>query len=94
MLLEKNVVVDVFWSITSQEREEALLPIKFPMYKGMMGWRVLLIKKSEQDKFTSNLTLGRLADLVGIQAHDWADLKILKFSTPVKAKIPQTKNCK
>lgn len=80
MLLEKNVVVDVFWSITSKEREEALLPIKFPIYKGMMGWRVLLINKNTQDKFSSNLTLGRLADLVGIQAHDWADLKILKFN--------------
>ena len=78
MLLEQNVVVDIIWSITSIEREKKLLPIRLPIYKEMMGWRVLLIRKGEQARYPINNTLEALRKMVAVQALDWADLNILQ----------------
>ena len=78
MLLQRNVVVDIFWSQTSVEREDKLLPVRFPIYKGMMGWRVLLIKKGNQNTFNGVQTIKSIRQLIAIQAHDWADYQILE----------------
>ena len=80
MLLQQNVVVDIFWSMTSVEREKALLAIKFPIYKGMMGWRVLLVKQDNDFVYSPDDPIAQLQQQVAIQAHDWADLKILQFN--------------
>ena len=32
--------VDVVWSMTSRQREQDLLPIRIPIDKGLLGWRI------------------------------------------------------
>ncbi len=53
--------VDVFWSMTSIEREQQLLPVRIPIDKGLYGWRLLLIARDRP------LPLPKLHDLRGLQ---------------------------
>lgn len=70
--------VDVFWSMTSVEREQYLLPVRIPIDKGLFGWRVFLMKAENQHLTESVLTAAQLKKLVLLQGHDWPDTKILQ----------------
>jgi hypothetical protein len=77
-LLEQDVVVNIQWTMTSAEREQNLLAIKFPIYQGYMGWRIFLIKKENKNLFHKDMSLNKLRQLVAVQAPDWADTQILR----------------
>lgn len=72
--------VDVYWSMTSVNREQLLQPIRIPLDKGLNGWRVMLVRKSQQDVFANIRSLEDLARYVLLQGHDWPDTSILKFN--------------
>lgn len=72
--------VDVYWSMTSVEREEQLLPIRIPLDKGLNGWRLLLIRAEQQTQLQQVHHLGQLRKLTFIQGHDWPDTKILQHN--------------
>lgn len=76
-LLEQRQGVDVVWSMTSREREAKLRPIRFPIDKGLIGWRVLLVREAQLPLF-HNMGLDLLRQLIAGQGHDWPDLQILK----------------
>lgn len=75
--LENNQGLDVVWTMTSAEREKSLLPIRIPLDKGMLGWRLLLIKASDAERFAKVRTLDQLKPLLATQGHDWPDTRIL-----------------
>ncbi|MCX4027144.1 transporter substrate-binding domain-containing protein [Spartinivicinus marinus] len=77
-LLELGKVVDVVWSMTSIDREKKLLPIRVPIYKGLIGWRLPLIREIDQRKFAAISHLGLLKPLYAGQGHDWPDTVILR----------------
>ncbi len=70
--------VDVFWSMTSIEREQYLLPVRIPIDKGLFGWRLLLTTEQNQHLTESVQTLAQLKKLLILQGHDWPDTQILK----------------
>jgi hypothetical protein len=70
--------VDVFWSMTSVERERYLLPVRIPIDKGLFGWRLLLTTAQNQHLTESITTLGQMKKLVFLQGYDWPDTKILQ----------------
>ncbi len=70
--------LDVAWSVTSREREQALRPIRIPIDRGLIGWRVLLIQKGSSLRFSDVKTAYDLSLLQGGQGHDWPDLRILR----------------
>ncbi len=72
--------VDVYWSMTSAEREKLLLPVRIPLDKGLNGWRLLLIRKGEQARFQHVQVLSQLKKFVLIQGHDWPDTAILQHN--------------
>lgn len=76
--LKKKQGIDVVWSMTSIQREQELLPIRIPIYKGLIGWRLLLIHQSNLDFFRSLTELEQLADKTAGQGHDWPDTTILQ----------------
>lgn len=51
-LLQANEL-DLIWSMTDQEREAQFLPIRIPLMQGLLGYRVLLIKKEDEARFAS-----------------------------------------
>lgn len=77
-LIQQSNVVNLFWTMTSKEREERLLPIRFPIFKGLLGCRVFLIKKNNQHLFDNMTNPEQLKKLVAGQGSDWPDTTILE----------------
>lgn len=75
--LRHGNLFDVIWTMTSIEREEALFPIRVPLLKGLMGYRLFLIAKGEQDRFLKIKTLEQLKKVRCGQSIDWPDTRIL-----------------
>ena len=76
--LAENRGVEVAWSMTSTAREEELLPVRIPIFKGLIGWRVALVRRGQEQIF-ANAHLPRDIDaLVAGQGHDWPDTEILR----------------
>ncbi len=70
--------IDVVWTVTSADREKQLLPVRIPLLKGLLGHRVLIIRKEDQDKFSAVNNIKDLQQYTAGQGHDWPDTKILR----------------
>lgn len=79
-LLMAGETVDVVWTMTTVEREEQFLPIRIPIYKGLIGWRIFLINPSDQARFARINKLEQLAKFMAGQGLDWPDMAILRFN--------------
>lgn len=77
-LVEFNRGLEVIWTFTTPTREEKLMPIRIPIDRGLFGWRVFLIKESDQPLFDAIENPEQLARLRAGQGHDWPDTDILK----------------
>ena len=73
-LLSNNRSINILWSMTNQQREADFLPIRVPIFKGLIGWRVLLIDPSMLPKLESS----NLRDHAAVQGMDWPDTKVLQ----------------
>ncbi|MCF2948298.1 hypothetical protein L0668_09290 [Paraglaciecola aquimarina] len=78
MLLQEGDFVDVHWTMTSAQREEQLQAVYIPLLKGLMGYRVLLIKKEQQEKIKKVSNFDDLKKLSLGQGIGWPDSTILK----------------
>lgn len=76
--LANNDGVDVSWSMTSAEREVMLYPIRIPIFKGLIGWRIPLIHKDNAERFNKINDIQSLRQLTTVQMHDWPDTPILE----------------
>jgi hypothetical protein len=76
--LGENRNVNVVWSMTDKDRESRLLPIRIPIFKGLIGWRIFLVKQNRLNDFKSIETLQDLQKYKPIQGYDWPDTKILQ----------------
>ena len=74
--LEDAHDISVLWTMTTPEREKTLLPVRIPIDKGLLGIRLLLVKKERLVEF-KNLDAKKLAEKTAIQGHDWPDTDIL-----------------
>ncbi|MDE1463844.1 hypothetical protein [Spartinivicinus poritis] len=92
-LLEKNIGVDVAFLPTSVEREQRLLPIKIPILRGILGYRVLLVHEDLQPRFNKVTSLDQLKKgfVGGFGAH-WADMAILQANGLKVVGITQYEN--
>jgi len=64
--------------MTSRERERLLLPIRIPMTKGLIGWRIGLVRAYERNRFANIDTLAALRQFAAGQGDDWPDTEILR----------------
>lgn len=76
--LQRGLSVDVIWTMTSKEREDAMQPIRVPLLKGLLGKRVFLIRAGQQDVFSRITSLQQLAQLTAGQGAHWPDTDILR----------------
>lgn len=77
-MLKLEPPIDVFWTVTTPERQAALRAIRIPIERGLIGWRVALVRRADQDLFAGVRTLAELAGLRAGQKHDWPDVGILR----------------
>lgn len=76
--LKDNREINVVWSITDRQREKDLLPIRIPLYKGLFGYRIFLIREDMSERFKYIQNKSHLLKLSVIQGNDWPDTKILQ----------------
>ena len=60
--------------------EQRLLPIRFPLDKGLLGYRVFLIRNEEQPKLNLVNNLGDLRKFSIGQGKGWGDVTILRHA--------------
>ncbi|MGL1958539.1 MAG: transporter substrate-binding domain-containing protein [Colwellia sp.] len=77
-LLSTGDFYDIAWSGSSKEREKDLLKIQYPLFKGGLGWRGLVIKKENINTFQNITNLSALKKKVACQGLYWPDAKILE----------------
>ncbi|NPA24440.1 MAG: hypothetical protein GXO34_01270 [Deltaproteobacteria bacterium] len=75
--LEQGIITIKTFGATT-ELENRLIPIRIPIFKGLLGCRVFLINRNDQYKFDRVTRLEDLGRLTGIQGKGWADIKILE----------------
>lgn len=76
-MLAENKNIDVAWSMTSIEREAQLQAVYIPLLKGLMGYRIGIIRKGDQEKFDQLTSLEDLKKILMGQGLDWPDTNIL-----------------
>ena len=69
--------LDICWYATTNEFESRMLPIRIPLYRGLLGYRVLMIREGTQSKFDNIETLDDLKRISLGQGRFWADTDIL-----------------
>lgn len=70
--------VSLIMTMTTREREDTLRPIRIPIYKGLYGYRALIIKRADKDRFAAIRSLDALKGLWAGQGQSWPDYEILK----------------
>jgi hypothetical protein len=79
-LQSQNERLDVAWLPANQNTNEKLRAIPYPIRKGLLGWRVLLIHR---DHITNFASVDSLADLQPFSAgfgNDWGDLPVMQHN--------------
>jgi ABC-type amino acid transport substrate-binding protein len=66
--------------ITTPEREAAFIPIRIPIRKGLLNYRLLLTNKSELSKFEGIVTLEQLKKLKAGLVDRWITSDILQHN--------------
>jgi hypothetical protein len=69
--------LDVCWYASTNEFEERMQPIRIPMFRGLLGYRVLMIKKGTQSKFDGIRTIEDLRRVSLASGRFWADTDVL-----------------
>jgi hypothetical protein len=75
LLLDNKL--DVVWYATTKDLEERLQPIRICIFRGLLGYRVLMIKAGTQHKFDGIKTLEDLKRVSLGQGRFWADTNVL-----------------
>lgn len=70
--------MDVMWLSSNQNVESRLRPIRFPLLKGLLGYRVFIINPNSQTKMNRVEDESDLKDLTFGQGAGWPDIAILE----------------
>lgn len=69
--------IDLYWVGTNIEREKELEPIRIPLFMGLLGYRVPVIRREDYAYFEEIYDIKDLKVLKGIQGSHWPDYNIL-----------------
>lgn len=71
-------LVDLAWTMTSFERETQMLPVRVPVDRGLIGWRIAFVRPDAVERWSELRSLQELSRYVAGQGLDWPDLEILR----------------
>lgn len=71
-------IFDVYWTMTSKQREANYLAVRIPLMKGLIGYRVAIIHRNSKTKFQRIATLEQFKTLTAIQGPGWPDTFIMR----------------
>lgn len=70
--------LDAHWTATSKDIEERTIPVRIPLYKGLLGYRVLLINRDNANLFSGVDSFNELKQYSFGQGRGWTDSTILE----------------
>jgi hypothetical protein len=70
--------IHVFARSTTMEHEARMLPVRIPLDKGLVSYRLFLIRAADQPKFSAVRTLDHLRQFRAGSFTTWADTRILR----------------
>ena len=73
-----NGKYDIFWASTNADTESKFDPIRIPLFKGLLGHRIFIIRKGDEARFAQIQTLEDLKHIKLGSGTTWADTGILK----------------
>jgi len=77
--LDKGLL-DVMWTMTSVSRENDYLPVRIPLTKGLIGYRIAVVHNHHASAFNADASVANIKKLQHVQGHDWPDTEILRFN--------------
>jgi len=90
--LKNDGSINVIWEASDKTMEEEFRPIRIGLYKGLLGYRILIINKKNQPKFDNIRTLDELKQLTFGQGRFWADTRILEANQFKVVKVTKYTN--
>ncbi|WP_254441904.1 substrate-binding periplasmic protein [Duganella vulcania] len=76
--------INIFVRATSPELERQFMPVRLPVDRGLLGYRLLLIRAADQQRFSKVKTIADLRRLHAGLGQGWADVPIFeKAGVPV-----------
>jgi len=80
--------VDLQWLLTTPEREEKFIPIRVPIYRGILGLRLLLVSRIMAEQMSQIQNLTDLQHYTGGHGRHWSDLSVFAAnSLPVVTNV-------
>jgi len=76
--LKHGKLVSVIWSSTSTEKEADFIPIRIPLRKGLLGYRIALIDAKSQARIDAIHTIDDLRKVDVGQGFGWGDVEVYK----------------
>lgn len=76
--LKANELVDVVPTTTNADRERDLLPVRHDIHRGLMGVKLMLVRKEQLPAFAKITQIDQLRDLTFGQGHDWPDTVVFR----------------
>jgi len=76
--LKNNVTVDIVWSGTTEQREKDFFAIRMSLLKELNEYRVLLIRREDQQKFSGIKTIDDLRKFTAGSGADWPSTAVLR----------------
>ncbi|WP_415881908.1 substrate-binding periplasmic protein [Neptuniibacter sp. QD34_54] len=76
--LKRGEIIDVYWAGTSIDREEEFTAIRIPLLKGLLGYRLSIIREDSKSNFQEIRSLEDLRKYTACQGRHWPDSDILE----------------
>jgi hypothetical protein len=76
--LAEGDTINLYWASMSASDEASLRAIPIPLHRGLIGYRVFVIRKERQPEFDRIESLDQLKALIGGQGFEWVDASILR----------------
>lgn len=76
--LSRNGAINLMWTMTDANREQKLTPVKVSLLKELNSYRIFLIQKGDEERFSKIKTLDELRKLRAGQGKSWPDTIILQ----------------
>lgn len=77
VMLQRNQYIDLTWRMTSKTLEQKLQAIYFPILKGLMGYRIFIVRKNQTPIAHENISSEEIKRINIGQGHNWPDTEIL-----------------
>ena len=87
-LLANSGKIHVVGTMTSAEREAQMLPVRIPISKGLIGWRILLVSQDRKDWLREVRSAGELKGIRIALGQDWPDLAVLQAAGLAPDTVP------